>query len=346
MVASYYYLDYKTTQRAALEGDDLDASLDGTQVLDEPRAIAFLVDAEEFAELPVRHNEDGLNSDLATALFQGRDEAAIFDAVEDRGFDDPHAKAALLVHAKLRDEPLPIADYATDTRSVFEQTSRVLAALIDVAADAGNLKLTLALCRLSQALNTACAAKRDELAQLPGVSDADAKELRKALRLGRDRGLAHLPKVDLRRALHQIGASKDVAHRAARFADALPTGRTSLSADLKTTDGGKLDSVACDEEFRCDVVLNVPPPKKRAKHDRRLAFGFWLVLADGDELVALKRVTCHGARVDATLAVAGPDEVLDDWTLTLYAVADAARGFDADVLTLPALTVVAAGDDG
>ena len=51
MVASYYYLDYKTTQRAALEGDDLDASLDGTQVLDEPRAIAFLVDAEEFAEL-------------------------------------------------------------------------------------------------------------------------------------------------------------------------------------------------------------------------------------------------------------------------------------------------------
>jgi hypothetical protein len=102
----------------------------------------------------VRHNEDLQNEALAEALFDAGETAAALAA--ERGFDDAHAKAQLLVHARLRDAPLPVADYATDARSVFEQTSRVLAALVDVAADAGALRATLALCRLSQALNTRC----------------------------------------------------------------------------------------------------------------------------------------------------------------------------------------------
>ena len=341
-VASYYYLDYKTTQRAALTVDDVDEKLGGAD--DEALAVAFLCDAEEFGELPVRHNEDGLNADLARELLQRRDDARCLEALDDRGFDDAHVKAQLLVHARLRDGVLPIADYATDTRSVFEQTSRVLAALIDVAADAGALKLTLALCTLSQALNTSCAAHRDELCQLPGVDDDDAKQLRRALKWNdsRKKGLADLHAVDVRP--HVARLVKGGAPRAMRFADALPRGRAALAAELKFGDGAAVAEVGTFEAFECRVALRVPPPRKRAKNDRRLAFGFWLILADGDELVALKRVTCHGGNVDATLAVQGPDEVLDDWALTLYAVADAARGFDAE-LALPGVRVVAGAEE-
>ncbi|KAH8093028.1 hypothetical protein JL720_5202 [Aureococcus anophagefferens] len=340
-VASYYYLDYKTTQRAALTVDDVDEKLGGAD--DEALAVAFLCDAEEFGELPVRHNEDGLNADLARELLQRRDDARCLEALDERGFDDAHVKAQLLVHARLRDGVLPIADYATDTRSVFEQTSRVLAALIDVVADAGALKLTLALCTLSQALNTSCAAHRDELCQLPGVDDDDAKQLRRALKWNdsRKKGVADLHAVDVRP--HVARLVKGGAPRAMRFADALPRGRAALAAELKFGDGAAVAEVGTFEAFECRVALRVPPPRKRAKNDRRLAFGFWLILADGDELVALKRVTCRRQR-GRDAAVQGPDEVLDDWALTLYAVADAARGFDAE-LALPGVRVVAGAEE-
>ena len=85
----------------------------------------------------MRHNEDIENSELASQLLDGGDDSETIDGLLELGYDSPHAKAQLLIHAKLRDGKLPIADYATDQRSVLEQAPRVLAALIDVAADAG-----------------------------------------------------------------------------------------------------------------------------------------------------------------------------------------------------------------
>ncbi|KAJ1446965.1 Sec63 Brl domain-containing protein [Pelagophyceae sp. CCMP2097] len=187
-IASYYYLDYKTTRDAAETVHLLDdaareafrlrgGGADGAPSA-EACAIGMLCDAREFAELPVRHNEDKLNEDLAATLPGPRDALP-----DDSAFDDPHVKARLLLHARLRAGKLPIADYNTDTMTVLEQTSRVLAALVDVAADAGMLHATRALCELSQALGSACSATRDELCQLPGVTDDLAAELRKELRL-------------------------------------------------------------------------------------------------------------------------------------------------------------------
>ena len=110
--------------------DDFEAEvLDATQRRREALAVAFLCAAREFDELPVRHNEDIENSDLASQLLD--DDAETIDGLLELGYDSPHAKAQLLIHAKLRDGKLPIADYATDQRSVLEQAPRVLAALID-----------------------------------------------------------------------------------------------------------------------------------------------------------------------------------------------------------------------
>ena len=51
--------------------------------------------------------------------------------------DDPHTKANLLFQAHFLRLELPMADYATDTKSVLDQAIRILQAIIDVAADAG-----------------------------------------------------------------------------------------------------------------------------------------------------------------------------------------------------------------
>jgi len=87
----------------------------------------------------VRHNEDGLNADLAKKLRYGHTGA----------MESPHTKASLLIQAHVDKVAFPIADYQTDLRSLFEQTGRTLQAMIDVSADLGFLGATLRAMRLS-----------------------------------------------------------------------------------------------------------------------------------------------------------------------------------------------------
>ena len=65
--------NWKTISQSIKRLKALDEQLGGAD--DEALAVAFLCDAEEFGELPVRHNEDGLNADLARELLQRRDDA-------------------------------------------------------------------------------------------------------------------------------------------------------------------------------------------------------------------------------------------------------------------------------
>lgn len=74
--------------------------------MDMPTLLRLLSEAEEYSELPVRHNEDKLNAELA------RDVPWPVDA---RNIDDPHVKANLLFQAHFSRCRLPISDYITDT---------------------------------------------------------------------------------------------------------------------------------------------------------------------------------------------------------------------------------------
>lgn len=47
-------------------------------------------------------------------------------AIDKKSADDPHAKASLLLQAHLGRTPLPISDYFTDTRSVLDNSLRIL----------------------------------------------------------------------------------------------------------------------------------------------------------------------------------------------------------------------------
>ncbi len=75
-------------------------------------------DSCEYDELPVRHNEDGLNKTLAQRL--------PLEVSPPDSYDSPHTKAHLLLQAHFERAELPIADYGTDTKSVLDQALRIL----------------------------------------------------------------------------------------------------------------------------------------------------------------------------------------------------------------------------
>lgn len=52
--------------------------------------------------------------------------------------------------------PAPISDYVTDLRGVLDNSTRVLQALVDCAAEGGLLSTTLAAIRLVQGLTQVC----------------------------------------------------------------------------------------------------------------------------------------------------------------------------------------------
>ncbi|KAK5892899.1 hypothetical protein CesoFtcFv8_013245 [Champsocephalus esox] len=131
-ISSYYYLKHQTIRTFK---ERLRAELPLHELL------SVLTDAEEFSELPVRHNEDQLNSQLAQQLPL---------KVNPHSYDSAHTKTHLLLQAHFSHAQLPCSDYNTDTKTVLDNTLRVCQAMLDVAANEGWLVAALSICNLVQ----------------------------------------------------------------------------------------------------------------------------------------------------------------------------------------------------
>ncbi len=103
----------------------------------------MLVDCTEFSQLPVRHNEDLINTDLAKSCPLPTNPYTM---------DSPHTKAHLLLQCHLARLPLPCTDYVTDTKSVMDNALRVMQAMLDVCAESGWLASTLRMALLLQSV--------------------------------------------------------------------------------------------------------------------------------------------------------------------------------------------------
>ncbi|KAF6768647.1 hypothetical protein AHF37_04890 [Paragonimus kellicotti] len=155
-IASYYYLSHKTMR---LFADSLKPSSDVHALLQ------LLANAHEYDLLPVRHNEDEMNRQLATMLPLKR--IGLFDC--------PHTKTHLLLQAHFtRLVELPVADYVTDTRSVLDQAPRIVQAMLDVCAQCGWLATSLNCLILMQMLTQGVWVEDvgSSLLQLPGIQSA------------------------------------------------------------------------------------------------------------------------------------------------------------------------------
>lgn len=134
-IASFYYLHHSTVRHFWSTLSDPNTDCDTASL------ITVLTNATEYNELPVRHNEDLLNADLAKIcpIKVGR-----------LPMDSPHTKANLLLQAHISRLSLPNSDYYTDLKSVLDQAIRILQAMIDVSALAGALPTTLRVISLMQ----------------------------------------------------------------------------------------------------------------------------------------------------------------------------------------------------
>uniref|UniRef100_A0A672U547 Activating signal cointegrator 1 complex subunit 3 n=1 Tax=Strigops habroptila TaxID=2489341 RepID=A0A672U547_STRHB len=92
----------------------------------------LLENAEEYTDLPVRHNEDQMNSELAKHLPI---------EVNPHSFDSSHTKTHLLLQAHFSRAMLPCPDYATDTKtkciSIFNSCYKAVAPRFPKVKDEG-----------------------------------------------------------------------------------------------------------------------------------------------------------------------------------------------------------------
>ncbi|XP_015598741.1 activating signal cointegrator 1 complex subunit 3 [Cephus cinctus] len=150
-IASFYYLSHQTMSV-------FEERLQKNLPLEE--YVRILCEAYEYNELPVRHNEDILNEELAKMCRY---------SVDRYKYDSPNTKAFLLLQAHFSRLPLPCADYLTDLKSVLDQTIRILQAMIDVVAEHGWLASTLRVMQILQMIIQARWVDESALITLPHV---------------------------------------------------------------------------------------------------------------------------------------------------------------------------------
>jgi hypothetical protein len=195
-IASLYYLGHRTVaqfQRTlAQEGKGF------------VEIMKILCECPEYDELPVRHNEDKLNAEFAERLCPLEVDLAI------QAYDSPHTKAYLLLQAHMWDLPLPINDYKTDMKSVLDRSIPLIQAMVDIAAEEGQLKSTTNLIILLQCLHQATHPWRSSLSCLPHVTQ---RILSKLQGMGIDCIPELIERDSINYILTQLGLPTAEAHR-------------------------------------------------------------------------------------------------------------------------------------
>uniref|UniRef100_A0A665WR59 Activating signal cointegrator 1 complex subunit 3 n=1 Tax=Echeneis naucrates TaxID=173247 RepID=A0A665WR59_ECHNA len=160
-IASYYYLKHQTIR---IFKEQLKAELSI------PELLTVLTNAEEYAELPVRHNEDQLNSQLAQQLPL---------QVNPHSYDSAHTKTHLLLQAHFSHAQLPCTDYTTDTKTVLDNAIRICQAMLDAVANEGWLVTAISICNLVQMIIQGRWLHDSSLLTLPHVEQQDLYLFRK-----------------------------------------------------------------------------------------------------------------------------------------------------------------------
>jgi antiviral helicase SLH1 len=153
-IMSYYYLSHKTI-RYLMSHAKRDPTFQDV--------LSWMCSATEFDELPVRHNEDLINAELAQNL------PLSIDCMGDVPLWDPHTKAFLLLQAYMSRIDLPITDYVGDQTSVLDQGIRIIQASIDVMAELGYLPACQMLMTLLQCIKSARWPEDHPLSIMPGI---------------------------------------------------------------------------------------------------------------------------------------------------------------------------------
>ena len=273
-VMSYYYLSHKTIRHllASAKRDPGFADV-----------LSWLSLATEFDELPVRHNEDLINAELAKNLPLQASHLAL-------PMWDPHVKAFLLLQAHFERVELPISDYVGDLNSVLDQSIRVCQAMIDVLAEKGFVSAVRAVIGLMQCIKSARWKEDGPLAILPTVQ-VDREKRRVSDERARLRTLNEVVKAsrgELEKIAGAVGVKANALPRFQKAVQQLPDLRVDV-ADVNAL--GFVVNVSRIKPLEASGGRMYAPafPKPQTE-------GFFLLVskAGTDELIALKRINWPG----------------------------------------------------
>ncbi|KAM8869339.1 activating signal cointegrator 1 complex subunit 3 isoform 2-T4 [Spinachia spinachia] len=353
-IASYYYLKHQTigTFKERLKAE-----------LPIHELLSVLTDAEEYAELPVRHNEDQLNSQLAQHLPV---------QVNPHSYDSAHTKTHLLLQAHFSHAPLPCSDYSTDTKTVLDNTIRICQAMLDVAANEGWLVTAINICNLVQMIIQGHWLHDSSLLTLPHIEHQHLYLFRKwSNRKGRSHtGGFNLPIEGLPELIAACNGKESVfagilgqefhstqIAQAWSFLRHLPVLEVDMSvkgwweqsqeqterplpapgADPK--DGSSWMDVHADQEYVLQVSLRrINTGQQRRKQDSKAQAsrfpkakdeGWFLIVGEVDrrELLAVKRVGYVRQRTAVSVAFYTPERT-GKCIYTLYLMSDSYLGLD------------------
>ncbi|KAL8619051.1 hypothetical protein ACOMHN_020749 [Nucella lapillus] len=354
-ISSYYYLNHLTV-RMFCDRLKADATI--------PDLIDVLSSAHEFADLPVRHNEDQINRDLATRLPV---------EVSPHSMDSSHTKTHLLLQAHFSQLPLPSTDYNTDTKSVLDQAIRILQAMLDVSADRGWLVTSLQVIQLLQMVVQGHWGHDSSLLTLPHLELYHLPSFRPQKSKGaRPKGSVELPTAveclpelmavydRSREFLHSaLGDELDHNHidQMCQVLERLPrievqmrlkgwwqgdSAESARSINIANNGGRRADSdwvqVHADQEYVLHLTLRRLNPHRTKRQDSKAYTPRfpkpkdegWMVVVghvEAQEVVALKRLRYVRGYTNTQLAMVTP-ETPGRIIYTLYLMSDCYLGLD------------------
>ncbi|KAJ1749940.1 activating signal cointegrator 1 complex subunit 3 [Coemansia sp. RSA 1821] len=352
-IASQYYLSHATMKTFAARLRAVDRK---NMVCD---LLHLLSEAAEWAELPVRHNEDLLNRELERQvpypLGRGRVD-----------YLSPHAKANLLLQKHLVRGELPCSDYITDTRTVLDSSIRILQAMTDVAAFLGDLNSSLAIMELMQAVKQATMPTDSPLLQLvPDLTAEDAGRVagQKGKKIQCLGDMLVLNDKQLRAAFGPLNADTDAVDRWCEGIRALPLLDVAIEPGHCTQPASGKDKAKHSKlsfanlqpltQYSVWITLSYAAKKTAYKPPKMIkekgqAFtprfgktqyeGWWVVLAQATDLLAMRRISMQSSDAHsdqqeqsrkAKLMFITP-EAAGNYTLKLVVMSDAYLGLDQE----------------
>ena len=308
--------------------------------------LAWISLATEFDDLPVRHNEDLINAELAKNLPLGTEEL-----MGSLPMWDPHVKAFLLLQAFLSRIDLPISDYVGDQNSILDQGIRIIQAGVDVLTEMANMGAVRQMVSLLQSIKSARWPQDYPLSILPGVNE-----------IADERVAQHLPKdlttmvtvaamragKALDGAMNLLDVKGDDRAQFAKAVAALP------DLEVKARATGQEGSLAITLTRR-NPLQNVEGRIYAPKFPKSQTEGYFVLVAEKEkphEIMALKRANWpssqqagdarRGRKLESTVSIK-LEEVDVERKLSVTVISDAYPGMEWKVedVVMPARQIQA-----
>ncbi|KAH8802688.1 Sec63 Brl domain-containing protein [Xylogone sp. PMI_703] len=267
-IMSYYYLSHRTI-RHLVKNATRNASF--------ADVLSWMSSGTEYDELPVRHNEDLINVELAKNL------PVPTSSFGDLPMWDPHVKAFLLLQAHMSRIDLPISDYVGDQTSVLDQAIRIIQASIDVLTEFGYLSSCREMIKLLQCIKSARWPTDNPLSILPGISTDMTSDTQKAHLPQKLQDLSSLNKSAVQQIAHNLKISPGIIDRFSRAVGMLPNLKVSIQNVTALSITVRLNRLnqLIDKEAKI-YAPRFPKPQTEG----------WFVIVgiqSQDEIVAIKR---------------------------------------------------------